>query len=235
MAADRHHKDGPRPVTGGELQAVLRAEHAGEPFFIYRDSDSKLLVVPFDQTRIQLAIGRSPAADLSIGWDEQVSSLHGVVQRIAGELTLLDDGLSRNGSYLNGEPVRGIRRLQDGDILRLGNTLVLVRNPSDSARSPTLATPGTLVTVTLSEQQRKVLIALCRPARDDSAFVTPPANQEIAAELYLSVAAVKLHLRALFHKFAVADLPQNKKRVALVKIALQSGVLSDQDRRPDVS
>jgi hypothetical protein len=36
-----------------------------------------------------------------------------------------------------------------------------------------------------------------------------------------------------FQKFPVADLPQNKKRVALVQIALHSGVLSDHVLWPD--
>ena len=33
-------------------------------------------------------------------------------------------------------------------------------------------------------------------------------------------------MRALFEKLGVEDLPQNRKRVALVERALQSGVIS---------
>jgi DNA-binding NarL/FixJ family response regulator len=40
---------------------------------------------------------------------------------------------------------------------------------------------------------------------------------------------VKTHLRALFEKFGVAELPQNQKRVALVERALQSGLVSERD------
>jgi DNA-binding CsgD family transcriptional regulator len=36
---------------------------------------------------------------------------------------------------------------------------------------------------------------------------------------------VKAHLRSLFDKFGVADLPQNKKRHALVQAALRSGLV----------
>jgi hypothetical protein len=81
----------------------------------------------------------------------------------------------------------------------------------------------------LSEQQRRVLIALCRPFRDDPAFESPPTNQQLADQLYLSVAAVKLHLRALFEKFDIPALPQNKKRLALVRSALQSGIVTDRE------
>ena len=41
--------------------------------------------------------------------------------------------------------------------------------------------------------------------------------------------AVKTHLRALFAKFGVGDLPQNQKRVKLVERAFQSGALSPKD------
>ena len=71
--------------------------------------------------------------------------------------------------------------------------------------------------------------ALCRPFKDGAAFATPSTNQAIADELHLSVEAVKTHLRALFEKFGVSDLPQNQKRVALVERALQSGLVAERD------
>ena len=40
-----------------------------------------------------------------------------------------DDGLSTNGTYCNGERVRGRRRLRDGDQLRVGRSLVAFRAP----------------------------------------------------------------------------------------------------------
>ena len=61
--------------------------------------------------------------------------------------------------------------------------------------------------------------------RTAASFATPATNQEIGAELHLSVDAVKTHMRALFEKLGVGDLPQNQKRVALVERALQSGAV----------
>jgi DNA-binding NarL/FixJ family response regulator len=74
-----------------------------------------------------------------------------------------------------------------------------------------------------------VLVELCRPFTDGAAFTTPATNQQIAGELHLSVDAVKTHLRALFEKFGVDELPQNRKRVALVGRALQSGLISERE------
>jgi DNA-binding NarL/FixJ family response regulator len=76
--------------------------------------------------------------------------------------------------------------------------------------------------------QRQVLLALCRPYRDGN-FATPATNQDIASEVFLSVDAVKMHLRTLFAKFELADLPQNQKRASLAEQALQSGVISHRD------
>jgi pSer/pThr/pTyr-binding forkhead associated (FHA) protein len=159
-----------------------------------------------------------------------VSALHAIVELLAGELTLVDDGLSRNGSYVNGERVRGMRRLRDHDMLRIGTTVVLVRIPSDAARRSTSAASKALIVPVLSEQQRRVLHVLSRPLRDGSVSAAPATNQEIADELHLSVAAVKLHLRALFEKFGIAHLPQNAKRLVLAQQALRSGLLTEHER-----
>jgi DNA-binding NarL/FixJ family response regulator len=59
-----------------------------------------------------------------------------------------------------------------------------------------------------------VPIALARPYAGGRAFATPAGNQEIANELFLSVAGVKTHLRTLFEKFGVEELPQHQKRAA---------------------
>jgi hypothetical protein len=118
MEAKSRVEEGPGPSTARELQAVLHAAREGAPFLVYRDPAGAQRIVRFGSERSELTLGRNPTADLSIGWDDQVSALHAVIDRLAGELTLRDDGLSRNGSYLNGERVHGIRRLRDGDSAR---------------------------------------------------------------------------------------------------------------------
>jgi pSer/pThr/pTyr-binding forkhead associated (FHA) protein len=224
--------EGPSPATAAELQEVIHAEREGLPFFVHRDGEGKQRILRFPPNN-ELAVGRSPAADLSISWDPSVSALHAELEQRAGEVAVSDDGLSRNGTFVNGERVHGRRRLQDGDLLRFGETIVLVRNPSSTRGRPTLVALDHVVAADLSDQQRRVLIALCRPFRNDTAFESPPTNQQLADQLYLSVAAVKLHLRALFEKFQIHDLPQNKKRLALVRRALQSGVITERELEVD--
>ena len=76
---------------------------------------------------------------------------------------------------------------------------------------------------------RRVLIALCRPFAGGDPWARPATNKDIAAELFLSVAAVKTHLRALFGRFGIEDLGQNEKRLRLAELAFQAGLVSMED------
>jgi DNA-binding NarL/FixJ family response regulator len=77
----------------------------------------------------------------------------------------------------------------------------------------------------LSPAQLRVLVALCEPLLEH-AFAGPRSNREIAEHLYLSVETVKRHLHDLFAAFAIGDLPQNRKRAELVRLAIDSGAVS---------
>jgi DNA-binding CsgD family transcriptional regulator len=138
-----------------------------------------------------------------------------------------DDGLSRNGTFVNGERLHGRRRLAHDDIVRCGDTELLYRAPITASDVTVMA--GTAPPPPVSEAQRRVLVALCRPFRDGGAFATPASNQQIANELFLSTEAVKTHIRALFQRLGVEDLPQHHKRVRLVELAFRHGLVTPRD------
>ena len=79
--------------------------------------------------------------------------------------------------------------------------------------------------VRLTDTQRAILTALCRPRADGNRYATPATNQEIAAQVFLSVDAVKAHLRALYRKFGVEPLPHNQKRARLVELVIEGGLI----------
>jgi pSer/pThr/pTyr-binding forkhead associated (FHA) protein len=220
---------GPRATSAPELKAQIEAERQGRPFLVYRDGDGEQRIVPIAEGVTELWVGRSGSTDLRLDFDSEVSGLHAQIEIVGAECTLVDDGLSRNGSYVNGERVGGRRRLLDGDTLRFGRTGVLFRAPGQSAASETALSGDALTAAGVSPAQKRVLVSLCRPFKEGAAFATPATNGQIAGELHLSVDAVKTHLRALFEKFGVEQLPQNQKRVALVERALQSGLVSERD------
>ncbi|MGH2939903.1 MAG: response regulator transcription factor [Solirubrobacterales bacterium] len=77
--------------------------------------------------------------------------------------------------------------------------------------------------VRLTDTQLGILAALCRPIAAGNSYATPATNQEIADEVFLSVGAVKGHLRTLYRKFGIEDLPHNQKRARLVELAIEGG------------
>ena len=216
---------GPHAATAAELKAQIEAERVGVPFLIYRDGSGGHRVLILDPGRDRLTLGRRPTADLPIHWDSEVSRLHAELVRKGDDWTLMDDGLSMNGSFVNGEPVGGHRRLCDGDAIRLGSTVLIFRSPKEQESQATAPSAQVRTVASLTDAQKRVLDALCRPFKESAAFVTPPTNEQIAQELYLSVDAVKKHLRALFEKFGVEHLPQNEKRARLVERAFAAGLI----------
>jgi pSer/pThr/pTyr-binding forkhead associated (FHA) protein len=219
----------PQSTSAPELKAQIEAERGGRPFLVFRDGGGEQRIVVVEEGASALWVGRGESADLRLEWDEEVSALHAQIEVVRDECTLLDDGLSRNGSFVGEERVDGRRRLRDGDTLRFGRTRVLYRRPGETAPEATAVASEVPAAAAISPGQRRVLVALCRPFKDEAQFATPATNQAIADELHLSVDAVKTHMRALFEKLGVEDLPQNRKRVALVERALQSGVVSKRE------
>jgi len=212
-------------VSAPELKAQIEAERTGRPFLVFRDGGGAQAILPLE-TDVELWVGRAGSADVQLGWDEEVSVLHAQIEVVRDECTLVDDGLSRNGSFVNEERVHGRRHLRDGDALRFGRTAVVYRRPGEDAPEETAIAGEVPGAATVSPAQRKVLLALCRPYKDGDSFATPATNQQIGEELHLGVDAVKTHMRALFEKLEVGDLPQNQKRVALAERAFQSGIVN---------
>jgi pSer/pThr/pTyr-binding forkhead associated (FHA) protein len=219
---------GRHAASPAELQEQLIAARGSSPFLLYRDGERRQRIVRLEGQR-GLTVGRDEGADVALSWDKQVSRLHAELQCIAGQWTVVDDGLSSNGSFVNGERVAGRRRLADGDALRFGRTQVVFRAPARGRSSMTAVGNESPTAATLSAAQRRVLVALCRPYKGSPPFATPATNQEIADSLVLSVDAIKTHLRVLFQKFGVEHLPQNQKRARLVERAFLSGVVSERE------
>ena len=214
--------------TPAELQERLAADAALQPYLLYRDADDRQRIVALDGSRTRVTVGRAEDADIPLSWDAAVSRTHALIERIHDEWVLVDDGLSSNGSFVNGERVSGRRRLVPDDILRFGSVQVAFRAPGGQARG-TVPAPDWPGPADLTEAQRRVLVALCRPYREGTRFARPATNQEIAQELFLSVEAVRTHLRTLFAKLGVEDLARTDKRRRLVERAFATGIVSDRD------
>jgi FHA domain len=220
--------DDTRQPSPRDLKALIEAERTGIPFVYWRNATGAQQILMLGPDRARVTIGRRENSDIPLTWDSEVSRAHALLEPIGEEWTLVDDGLSTNGSFVNGSRVYGRQRLYDKEALTFGNTRVIYRTPSGRESSSTARAPGSPGAVPLTEMQRKVLIALCRPIVESNS-TTPATNPQIAQEVFLSVDAVKAHLRILFERFGLSDLPQNEKRSRLVSTVLSSELLRARD------
>jgi pSer/pThr/pTyr-binding forkhead associated (FHA) protein len=211
-------------VTPVELKARIEAERRGRPFLVFADDagTQRLLELPADRDR--LTLGRGEACDVAVPWDREASRVHALLERLHEEWSVVDDGGSRNGSFVNGERVSGRRRLRDGDLVRIGRTQIVYRAPVGSDSLGTLPSDEDEAP-RLTPAQRRVLIEVCRPFAA-SRVAAPASTRQIADALVVSPDTVKTHLTALFEAFGVQATAQGQRRAELARRALELGVVT---------
>ncbi len=219
----------PHSSSPSELKDRVHAERRGHPFLLFRDGGDHQRIVDLDESPEELTIGRRPTNEVALPWDLGVSRIHAQLTRMGDYWTVCDDGLSRNGSFVNGSRVMGRRRLIDGDLMRFGDTVIAYCDPERGESRATADQDEVPTVSSVSDAQRRVLLALCRPYKNSGGFAAPASNRQIADELCIGIDAVKTHMRALFYVFGVGKLPQNQKRANLVERAFRSGVVTDRD------
>jgi len=211
-----------------ELQEQLAAARQGQPYLVYRDGEGAQRIFSLPADGDAATVGRGVACDVALAWDGEVSRVHAKLERLGGDWTVVDENLSRNGTFINGERLHGRACLRSGDVVRCGVTEIGFRGALPEIME-TLAPAALVRSVALSPGQRRVLIALCRSYAPGNPFPSPASNRQIAEQLVVSVEAVKTQLRALFAKFGVEDLPNNQKRMRLVELAFSTGTVSPRD------
>jgi hypothetical protein len=162
-------------------------------------------------------VGRGRGADIRLD-DPSVSRLHAELVRRGPYVYVVDLGLSRHGTRVNGRPVAR-RVLDDGDVLSFGAARCRIgglqqEDLTEEADLRRSAVPE------LTRRERDVLVSLCRPALSDEAFAVPATAHQIAADLVVTEAAVKQHLLRLYQKFRVPEGPNRRTRLANEVVAL---------------
>jgi DNA-binding CsgD family transcriptional regulator len=213
-----------RPLlSASELQRVLDCLRSGSVIY-FRADDGALQLVALSGPG-ELVIGRQATCAVALPWDASVSRAHAVLHALGTEWAIEDDGLSRNGTFVNGERVTRARRLVNGDAIRVGSTVLTFRSPRLGYEGQTQTLHAGTADIQLTAAQRRVLEALCRPMSGDAADGLPAGNRQIAEELFLSVETVKSHMRSLSALFGVDHLPQSQRRFVMAQHAIRLGLV----------
>jgi FHA domain len=216
-------------ATQEEIEARQAAEQAGDPFLIFRDEEGRQQIVGLAVGTRSVTLGRRHEADLSFPWDPEMSRLHAELEMRAGEWTICDDGFSQNGTWVNGLRLAGRRRLADGDLVRLGRTMIAFRDPGPVVIGPTMV-PGELsATPRFSEQQQRILRALCKPLFRDGEGINPATDEEVAEATGVPIEAVIGELDHLGRALGLDDMPLVDQRAEIALLAMRSGLVSADD------
>jgi class 3 adenylate cyclase len=107
------------------------------PFFLYHD-DLGAQQVFLLEDMASARIGRGNDADLRLAWDRSISLIHAEVVRLGRRWLIADEGISRNGTFVNDKRLGGRRRLRDGDAVRVGRTTLAFHDAGSRADTTTI-------------------------------------------------------------------------------------------------
>lgn len=174
--------------------------------------------------RERLTFGKDPTNDIVIA-DPTVSRTHAVIELIGESYAIVDLG-SRNGTSVNGERIFGHRMLHPGDEIRLGRARMIYDIDGRGGTETLPVEPAPVIT----HREKDVLIELCRPLLAGTVFTEPTSSTDIARALFISEAAIRMHLSRLYRRFGIDDSTPGR-RARLATAALDRGAVSTADLR----
>jgi hypothetical protein len=210
-----------------DLKARIEAERSGHAFVYYKDADAQQRIFMLAPDVERVTIGRRGDQDIVLEWDKQVSRAHALLEQRGGDWTLIDE-LSQNGSYVNGDRKNQRVRLKHKDVMCFGSTRITFQDRTSVEEMESTARASEETWAPMTARDRDVLRALCRPLVDDSSAL-PASNEEIAAEVGLSVDSVKARLRTHYERYGLIDLRQGEKRTRLARLLLSNGTFKPHD------
>jgi len=214
--------------TAREVQQRIEVMALGEAFVAVRDANNGLHfhVLP-NADHVPVTIGRRVGADVLIAWDREVSGVHARLERLSGEWTVVDDGLSTNGTFINGQRSAGQFRLRSGDRIRVGNTVIAFAAPDSEGADQTFKAENMAARKRPTAAQHPVLVALCRPRLRGEPMLAK--NTEIAMEVGVEVETVKFHLRGMYELFGLKTADPRERRIRLATLAIETGLVTERD------
>ena len=113
-------------VISSRDAAMLRAQHAATPVRLVVRASPVLAVGAQVEISGPTRVGRGAECELVLDGDTTVSSTHASLDTRADGLWVEDSG-STNGTFVNDAPVTAARLLHPGDVVRFGQTDLVVQ------------------------------------------------------------------------------------------------------------
>jgi DNA-binding CsgD family transcriptional regulator len=153
-----------------------------------------------------MRLGRAENNDVVLAGDMRVSRHHARID-LENDQWMIFDAHSTNGTTVNGQRIT-THSLRHGDRIRIGGATMVfvpVADPSATVNETTGEQPEADKGPVLSDREREIL-ALVGSGRTD---------QEIAHQLYISVATVRSHLDR------IRDKTGRRRRPELTRLAIE--------------
>jgi hypothetical protein len=215
----------PRATYEFRLEEAARAK--GQAYVRYRDG-SLFRVVSLVPSPSPVYIGRDEGCTVEVRNDERVSRRHARIIFGAGQWSI-EDGPSRNGTFVDGTPAVGERLLADGSRILVGRTTVSFHAGRTATAIPTLGEEPRQRRLHPNATQRKVLVELARPFMVRGAEVpVTPTNAAIAQTLGYQVATIRDAISDLYGQAKLAR-GSSEQRSELVRLAIGEGAVGPED------
>jgi pSer/pThr/pTyr-binding forkhead associated (FHA) protein len=212
--------------TPAELLRLNAAERRSHPLLTWRNQDGDLEIVELEPGE-RYSIGRSSDTSIVLAWDRKISGLHATLECIGGHWVVSDAGLSKNGTRVNGGRIEQDTRLQDRDLIRVGDSMLSFRQGGVQAPPTLTLTEDNPDDVPVFDaRDREILVELCR-LYVEHGLPKAVETTEIAPRLNLSPSAIKQRLRQMYRRSGVGE----PKREELMKLVVRHGVVSQRDYR----
>lgn len=125
------------PPAADDASGLRPGPHsATSALLVYRDGRGQPHAFALE-ARGTLTVGRDATADIWLSWDERVSRRHAELRFEDDQWTLIDEGISSNGSFVNDERINGRQALRHQDEVRFGDTVMTFRLASHMAAAET--------------------------------------------------------------------------------------------------
>ena len=195
------HRSSPTSRRPGSSSRGSRPSAAARPFLVYRDGGGRA----GDRRRSTSSTGsRSAAGRATRSRSTGTPRSRACTRRSSAsgaDWMVVDDGLSHNGTWVNGERVTGRRRLRDGDVIAVGATALAFVRPGRGGVAADRHGRPARTSAARSPRPSDACSSRSAGRSGTTPYATPATNQQIADELVVSVDAVKSTLRALFAVF----------------------------------